>query len=392
MYILGKVPVQQRHPPQQPDAFAQLRRRAILTFDMDVEISAGSGPDGSPFRKREVEDARLFPGDGHLDLDGPWDGPPRMTLYRVAEGAPTRTEERGGGGGGEEHVVTTGEHPFASWADMALVILVIVSVGLLITLTVTAIDNMRRFPDMQQQPQPQGEQQDGDGQHAQDGQRPATGLKPLDPKLLPLIPVFLFQEEEKTRRKGSGAHHQRRSSSPFKGVDTTHTSRRGDGSPAVPGSSKLAVKQGTQTARSSPALKLDRGLVADAATRRTGTPLKHTSAESADEHETLLLTRRSSEATSTHSLPVRLDGTGDHPDTLELLPLPTKLGKDWDTASIASTVRNRCVGDPRSCAICIEEFALGARVRVLPCGHRFHADACIDPWLTEVSSPTTRLT
>ncbi|KAI8869580.1 hypothetical protein GQ42DRAFT_112898, partial [Ramicandelaber brevisporus] len=39
-----------------------------------------------------------------------------------------------------------------------------------------------------------------------------------------------------------------------------------------------------------------------------------------------------------------------------------------------------------SCSICIEEFATGDSVRVLPsCRHVFHA-GCIDPWLTTTSA------
>lgn len=41
-----------------------------------------------------------------------------------------------------------------------------------------------------------------------------------------------------------------------------------------------------------------------------------------------------------------------------------------------------CDASRSTCAICIEEFQEGCKVRVLPCGHTFHAE-CIDIWFIE---------
>ena len=53
-------------------------------------------------------------------------------------------------------------------------------------------------------------------------------------------------------------------------------------------------------------------------------------------------------------------------------PLPTK-----------STTNGRYTTNCTECSICIDEFEVGQKIRILPrCGHAFHTD-CITPWLTE---------
>eukprot|EP00456_Euglypha_rotunda_P027622 TRINITY_DN22043_c0_g1_i15.p1 TRINITY_DN22043_c0_g1~~TRINITY_DN22043_c0_g1_i15.p1 ORF type:complete len:299 (-),score=16.37 TRINITY_DN22043_c0_g1_i15:78-974(-) len=55
----------------------------------------------------------------------------------------------------------------------------------------------------------------------------------------------------------------------------------------------------------------------------------------------------------------------------------TKTGSTSDSSS-TRLVHNE------SCAICLEDFTEGDKVKVLPCKHGFHS-ACIDPWLNEKS-------
>ena len=41
--------------------------------------------------------------------------------------------------------------------------------------------------------------------------------------------------------------------------------------------------------------------------------------------------------------------------------------------------------EPSPCTICLEDFAPGDKLKVLPCGHEYHQE-CIEPWLLEKSS------
>ena len=39
-----------------------------------------------------------------------------------------------------------------------------------------------------------------------------------------------------------------------------------------------------------------------------------------------------------------------------------------------------CATSAESCSVCLDEYAERDRLRLLPCGHRFHSK-CIDRWL-----------
>ena len=41
---------------------------------------------------------------------------------------------------------------------------------------------------------------------------------------------------------------------------------------------------------------------------------------------------------------------------------------------------DKSLSGPESCAICVDDFMGGDRLRLLPCGHYFHLN-CIDEWL-----------
>ncbi|KAJ1664619.1 hypothetical protein IW140_004012 [Coemansia sp. RSA 1813] len=53
-----------------------------------------------------------------------------------------------------------------------------------------------------------------------------------------------------------------------------------------------------------------------------------------------------------------------------------------NSPSPRESVLNGCIA---TCIVCIDDFVVGSRMRILPCGHNYHIE-CIDPWLTSKSS------
>ncbi|KAJ2376657.1 hypothetical protein H4S02_007865 [Coemansia sp. RSA 2611] len=70
---------------------------------------------------------------------------------------------------------------------------------------------------------------------------------------------------------------------------------------------------------------------------------------------------------------------------LDRLMLRTVTEADVLVLSEHTTPLDAILNPSATCIVCIDDFIVGSKMRILPCGHNYHIE-CIDPWLTTKSS------
>ncbi|KAK9271459.1 hypothetical protein L1049_027050 [Liquidambar formosana] len=59
--------------------------------------------------------------------------------------------------------------------------------------------------------------------------------------------------------------------------------------------------------------------------------------------------------------------------------MSSRLVKAMPSLIFTAVLEDNCTS--RTCAICLEDYSVGEKIRILPCRHKFHA-FCVDSWLT----------